>query len=120
MKRRSSRHSDAAMTASRKMHAMEGEIVAVWFKKPHRRPCDPVTEPELGAGRGLLGNATKGGGRCVWVFGSVAWVGGALCWVFCSCWAGGPVWGRPRQPALGTGYRYWALATGHWALGTRH
>ena len=73
MKCRSSRHSDAAMTASRKIHAMEGEIVAIWIKKAHRRPLDAVTEAELVAGRGIVGNANQGGWRQITIIDEKSW-----------------------------------------------
>jgi len=61
------------MTASRKIHAMEGEIVAIWIKKAHRRPLDAVTEAELVAGRGIVGNANQGGWRQITIIDEKSW-----------------------------------------------
>jgi MOSC domain-containing protein YiiM len=62
------------MTASRKMQAMEGEIIAIWIKKAHRLPLDAVTEAELVAERGIVGNAHQGGWRQITIIDEEAWL----------------------------------------------
>lgn len=50
-----------------------GEIVKVWVKRAKGGPMDAVTEAELVAGRGIVGNANQGGRRQVTIVDERAW-----------------------------------------------
>ena len=50
-----------------------GEIVAIWIKRFKRGPMDPVPEAELVAGRGIVGNANRGGKRQVTLIDEARW-----------------------------------------------
>ncbi len=39
---------------------MAGRIEAIWVKRAHRGPMDPVPSAVLVAGRGVVGNADQG------------------------------------------------------------
>jgi MOSC domain-containing protein YiiM len=43
----------------------EGRLDAIWIKRAHRGPMDPVSSSALVAGRGLVGNADQGRRRQV-------------------------------------------------------
>jgi len=50
-----------------------GEIAAIWIKRFKRGPMDAVTEAQLIAGRGLVGNANQGGKRQITIIDEARW-----------------------------------------------
>jgi MOSC domain-containing protein YiiM len=52
---------------------MHGRLDAIWIKRAHGGPMDPVERATLRAGRGLVGNADQGGRRQVTLIDRSAW-----------------------------------------------
>ena len=52
---------------------MTGRLEAIWIKRAHRGPMDPVPRAALRAGRGIVDNADQGGRRQVTVIEQHAW-----------------------------------------------
>jgi MOSC domain-containing protein YiiM len=50
-----------------------GRVEAIWLKRMKRGPMDPVTSASLEAGRGLAGNANRGGRRQVTIISRERW-----------------------------------------------
>jgi MOSC domain-containing protein YiiM len=54
---------------------MMGRLEAIYIKRMKRHPMDPVSEADLIAGQGIVGNANQGGHRQVTIIEKEAWDG---------------------------------------------
>ena len=54
-------------------HAEPGRLEAIWRKRAHRGPMDPLSEATLEAGRGITGDANSGGRRQVTIIERERW-----------------------------------------------
>ena len=52
---------------------MDGSIAAIWIKRARRGKMDPVGSAELVAGRGVEGNADRGGKRQITIISESSW-----------------------------------------------
>ena len=52
---------------------MAGRLEAIWIKRAHRGPMDPVPVGRLVSGRGLVGNADQGRRRQVTIIAQERW-----------------------------------------------
>lgn len=52
---------------------MNGELTAIWIKRAKLGPMDPVSQAELLANRGIVGNADLGGTRQVTIIAEEIW-----------------------------------------------
>ena len=52
---------------------MHGRLEAIWIKRAHRGPMDPVQEAELDVERGLVGNVDRSRRRKVTVLEAESW-----------------------------------------------
>jgi MOSC domain-containing protein YiiM len=50
-----------------------GRLEAIWIKRAHHGPMDPVTRATLRAGRGIVGNADQGGRRQITLIDRQLW-----------------------------------------------
>ena len=50
-----------------------GELAAIWVKRAHRGPMDPMNSATLITGRGIEGNADQGGRRQVTIIEREVW-----------------------------------------------
>jgi MOSC domain-containing protein YiiM len=61
------------MTSLNPRDSVAGRLEAIWIKRAHRGPMDPVKTGRLVAGRGLVGNADQGRRRQLTVIEREAW-----------------------------------------------
>ena len=54
-------------------HTAPGRLEAIWRKRAHRGPMDPLNEATLEAGRGITGDANSGGRRQVTIIERERW-----------------------------------------------